>query len=238
MTQIRASLESIAPTVDEAIEKGLEQLNLNREDVEVQVLDEGKKTIFRFAARQARVKLIVKSRLDNLAEEVMNQSQTAPNETASTNYIVDSLQHILELMEVDAEIEYKIEEEDDDDNYRRPLTKLNLEGDDLRFLIGRKSEVLNAFQYLLSLIASHRENQWVPVQLDIQNSRGRREMQIKKIATRIADQVAETGKRQSLEPMPANERRLVHMILRKRPDVYTESFGEEPHRKIYIYPKK
>ncbi len=235
MTQIRASLESIAPTVDEAIEKGLEQLNLNREDVEVQVLDEGKKTIFRFATRQARVKLIVKSKLDNLVEEVKNQSQTQSNENVSSKFIVDTLQHMLDLMEVKAEIECEIVEEDSD---RTPLTKLNLEGEDLRFLIGRKSEVLNSFQYLLSIIASHNENHWVPIHLDIYNSRGKREMELKNIAFRIADQVVETGKRQSLEPLPINERRFIHKILSKHPHVYTRSLGKEPRRKIYIYPKQ
>ena len=74
--------------------------------------------------------------------------------------------------------------------------------------------------------------------MDVQNYRGRREGEIQKMARLIADQVVETGKRQSLEPMGASERRMVHMALRKNDAVYTESVGEEPNRKIFIYPKK
>ncbi len=235
MTQIRASLESIAPTVEEAIEKGLEQLNLTRDDVDVQVLDEGKKTIFRFASRQARVKLIVKPDTVGFAAPEESIVFDESSENGQESLVEDTLRHILELLEVDADLDMSIEDQEDG---RKPLIKINIEGDDLRFLIGKRSEVLSAFQYLLSLIVSHRENEWVPIQLDVQNYRGRREQEIQKMARRMASQVAETGKRQALEPMGASERRMVHMALRKNTEVYTESVGEEPNRKIYIYPKK
>ena len=235
MTQIRASLESIAPTVEEAIEKGLEQLNLTRDDVDVQVLDEGKKTIFRFASRQARVKLIVKPDTAGFAAPEESIVLDESSENGQESLVEDTLRHILDLLEVDADLDMSIEDQEDG---RKPLIKINIEGDDLRFLIGKRSEVLSAFQYLLSLIVSHRENEWVPIQLDVQNYRGRREQEIQKMARRMASQVAETGKRQALEPMGASERRMVHMALRKNTEVYTESVGEEPNRKIYIYPKK
>lgn len=235
MTQKRASLESIAPTVEEAIEKGLEQLNLNREDVDVQILDEGKKTIFRFASRQARVKLLVKSADLELPSHPDIKVVNPENEVNQETLVVDTLSSIIDYLDIDAELQTSIEEQDDD---RRPVIKINIEGDDLKFLIGKKSEVLNALQYLLSLMVSHKESQWVPIQLDVQNYRGRREGEIQKMARLIADQVVETGKRQSLEPMGASERRMVHMALRKNDAVYTESVGEEPNRKIFIYPKK
>ncbi len=235
MTQNRTSLESIAPTVEEAIEKGLEQLNLTRDEVDVQVLDEGKKTIFRFAARQARVKLIVKSETSQPVPETTVDSVPVSQEVSQQSLVEETLRHMLDLMEVDADLQTSIEDQEDN---RKPLTKINIEGDDLRFLIGKRSEVLSSFQYLLSLIVSHRENEWVPIQLDVQNYRGRREQEIQKMARRMASQVVETGKRQALEPMGASERRMVHMALRKNNDVYTESVGEEPNRKIYIYPKK
>jgi len=235
MTQKRASLESIAPTVEEAIEKGLEQLNLNREDVDVQILDEGKKTIFRFASRQARVKLLVKSADLELPSHPDIKVVNPENEVNQETLVIDTLSSIIDYLDIDAELQTSVEEQDDD---RRPVIKINIEGDDLKFLIGKKSEVLNALQYLLSLMVSHKESQWVPIQLDVQNYRGRREGEIQKMARLIADQVVETGKRQSLEPMGASERRMVHMALRKNDAVYTESVGEEPNRKIFIYPKK
>jgi spoIIIJ-associated protein len=235
MTQIRASLESIAPTVEEAIQKGLDQLNLNKEDVDIQVLDEGKKTIFRFAARQARVKLIVKSDDSFIQHQTDNIKTDGIKSINETDHVVETLESMLDLMGLDVVLHKTVEEQEGD---RRPLIKINIDGDDLRFLIGKNSVVLNAFQYLLCLIVSHKENQWVPIQLDIQNYRGRRESQIQKMARRIADQVVETGKRHSLEPMGASERRMVHIALRKNDAVYTESVGEEPNRRIFIYPKK
>lgn len=234
MTQIRASLESIAPTVDEAIRKGLEQLSLTRDDVDVQILDEGKKGFFRFASRQARVKLLVKPKDSqlNFATEALSEKTENIYEN---NHVVQTLQKIFDIIKLDVELETTIEDQEDG---RIPVTKINIEGDNLKFLVGRKAEVLNSLQYILSLIASHKENQWVPVQLDIQNYRGKREKAIQKMAKRTAEQVIETGKRQSLEPMGPSERRIVHIALRKNDQVYTESVGEEPYRKIVIYPKR
>jgi spoIIIJ-associated protein len=77
----------------------------------------------------------------------------------------------------------------------------------------------------------------VPLSIDVEGYRSRRQQQLKQLARRIADQVVETNRSQALEPMPANERRLIHIELRSHPDVYTESAGEGDRRKIVIYPK-
>ena len=125
----------------------------------------------------------------------------------------------------------KLSEDDDREYYR-----VEIEGDDLSLLIGRRAETLNAIQYMVSLIVTHHFGNWIRIQVDIQNYRSRRELELQKLARRMADQVISTGRKQMLEPMPANERRIVHIELRKRDDVYTESVGEEPNRKIFIYP--
>ncbi|NLC30206.1 MAG: hypothetical protein GX773_07070 [Chloroflexi bacterium] len=85
-------------------------------------------------------------------------------------------------------------------------------------------------------MVSHEFGRWIPIQVDIQNYRSRREKELQKLARRIADQVVSTGRKQTLEPMPANERRIIHIELRRRNDVYTESIGEDPYRKVYVYP--
>ena len=89
---------------------------------------------------------------------------------------------------------------------------------------------------MISLMISHEFNRWIPIQVDIQNYRSRREKELQKLARRMADQVVSTGRKQTLEPMPANERRIIHIELRKRDDVFTESVGEDPYRKVYIHP--
>jgi spoIIIJ-associated protein len=101
-------------------------------------------------------------------------------------------------------------------------------------LIGRHSETLNALQYISSLILCEKAGEWVPLNLDVQGYRMRRERQLRQLARRLADQVIQTGRRQVLEAMPANERRIIHLELRYHPFVTTASIGEEPNRKTTI----
>ena len=148
-------------------------------------------------------------------------------------FIEKTVKTLLDYMKVSAviTIEKKLSDEDEREYYR-----VEIEGDDLSLLIGRRAETLNAIQYMVSLIVTHNFGSWIRIQVDIQNYRSRRERELQKLARRMADQVISTGRKQMLEPMPANERRIVHIELRKRDDVYTESVGEEPNRKIFIYP--
>ncbi|MGI6259326.1 MAG: RNA-binding cell elongation regulator Jag/EloR [Anaerolineaceae bacterium] len=255
----RLTLEVIAPTVEEAIEKGLEELGLVRDEVDVEVLDEGKLNLFRFASRQARIKLIVKHSVmkgqnpeitpdaneeelsDSDDDELFEDDFDLQSEFESTSFdesdeeasILFAVNKILDLMGTEAEVSIQKRTSEDD---QRTFYNVDIQGDDLSYLIGRRSETLNAIQYMVSLIVSHQYNRWVPIQIDIQNYRKRRQTELQKLARRMADQVVATGRRQTLESMPANERRIIHIELRKRDDVYTESIGEEPYRKVYIYP--
>jgi spoIIIJ-associated protein len=97
---------------------------------------------------------------------------------------------------------------------------------------------LNALQYITSLILGKELGHWVPLLIDVQGYRLRRERQLRQIARRMAEQTIHTGRRQTLEPMPANERRIIHLELRDHPQVTTESIGEEPNRKVTIVLKK
>ena len=126
--------------------------------------------------------------------------------------------------------------EDEDRNGRKPIL-VDIHGDDLSILIGRKAETLNALQYITSLIIGKELGRSVPLSVDVEGYRTRRQEQIKQLANRIANQVTQTGRSQSLEPMPASERRIIHIELRDHPEVYTESIGEGDRRKIVIYPK-
>lgn len=258
----RMTLEVIAPTVEEAIEKGLDQLGLEIDDVDIEVLDEGKRNLFRFAARQARIKLTVKSAQQDTEVITTEDVITIPDEDEDDNsddlmdievedeeHVVSSdqgldynvvktrvqeiVKKLLQLMKTYAVATVELKDSEDDD---RQFIRVEIEGDDLSFLIGRHAETLNAIQYMISLMVSHEFNRWIPIQVDIQNYRSRRELELQKLARRMADQVVATGRKQTLEPMPANERRIVHIELRKRNDVFTESIGEDPYRKVYIHP--
>ena len=121
-------------------------------------------------------------------------------------------------------------------------SRLNVtgEGDEreaLGALIGRKGERLSALQHLVNLMLSREMGGWTRVLVDVEDYRGRRERQLREIADRAAQRVLETGKMLQLEPMPALERRWVHLALRSNPDVATQSIGEEPNRRIVVLPR-
>jgi spoIIIJ-associated protein len=121
-------------------------------------------------------------------------------------------------------------------------SRLNVIGDEddreaLGSLIGRKGERLSALQHLVNLMLSRRTGQWTRVLVDVEDYRGRRERQLADLANRAADRVLETGKMLQLEPMPALERRWVHLALRDREGVATQSIGEEPSRRVVVLPR-
>ena len=111
------------------------------------------------------------------------------------------------------------------------------EREELGALIGRKGERLSALQHLVNLMLSRQMGAWTRVLVDVEDYRGRRERQLREIADRAANRVVETGKMLQLEPMPALERRWVHLALKANPDVSTQSIGEEPNRRIVVLPR-
>ena len=147
---------------------------------------------------------------------------------------ISMLARVIDLMDFESEIEaFWVEpESSDDDRY----LQLNVTGDDLGALIGRRGDTLASIQYLLRLMVNQRLRQWKNIVVDIENYKARRVDQLTQLALRMAEQVADSGRSLALEPMPANERRIVHVALRDHPDVYTESIGEDDRRKVHIIP--
>jgi spoIIIJ-associated protein len=150
----------------------------------------------------------------------------------STEQVVSKL---LSLMGLQAQVTASYGESDRQE--RQPV-HVDVRGDDLGVLIGHRSETLNAFQYIASLVVSKQMEQWVQVIMDVEGYRSRRERQLRQMARRMAEQAVKTGRRQVLEPMPPNERRIIHLELRDHPKVYTESVGADPRRKVTILLKE
>ncbi|MEZ4862128.1 MAG: RNA-binding cell elongation regulator Jag/EloR [Caldilineaceae bacterium] len=157
------------------------------------------------------------------------------------------LTEMLHLMDFDAEVSASWQEEtetfedEDEDEGEVSVTEryllLDVNGTDLGALIGRRGETLENIQYLLRLMVNQKLHQWKNIVVDVEHYKARRVTQLTQLATRMADQVSNTGRAISLEPMPASERRIVHMTLRDHPDVYTESHGDGPRRKVHIFAK-
>ncbi|HKJ28217.1 MAG TPA: RNA-binding cell elongation regulator Jag/EloR [Anaerolineales bacterium] len=265
----RATLEIIAPTVEEAIEKGLNELNLQRDQVDVEILDEGSKGLFGFGNRQVRIRLTLKGDEKQAAppeptpefnepaskpetETVHDEAETVEDEsvddeTVDAASVDDELENVraiaqatvaelLEKMDIHhAAVESSILFPEDDQD-RAPGILVEILGDDLSILIGKRAETLNALQYVTRLIVGKEIGQGVNLTVDVEGYRSRREKNLRSLARRMAGQAVKTGRKQMLEPMPANERRIIHIELRDNDEVTTESVGDEPRRKITIIP--
>jgi spoIIIJ-associated protein len=272
MRDKRATLEVIAPTVEEAVAKGLSDLGLPEEAVEIEVLDQGSRGLFGLGSRHARIRLAVKSarqvepvevapaptarqevieaepvqivaespeRKPKPAEEkqIRTAEKHEPQDEAHELRVArETVSELLEKMRVKAEVASRFGEPDDE-KARVPIY-VDVRGDDLSILIGRRAETLNALQYIANLIISKELGHSGAVIIDVEGYRSRREGQIRQLARRMAEQAVKTGRRQVLEPMSAGERRIIHMELRSHPSVSTESIGEEPRRKVTILPKE
>jgi len=149
-----------------------------------------------------------------------------------TEAVVSKLLHLLNL-EAQVSAHYGAPGRDE----QRRNINVDIRGNDLSVLIGRRSETLSAFQYIASLIIGKETEQFVQLTVDVEGYRDRREKQLIQMAKRMAEQVAKSGRRQTLEPMPSDERRIIHIALREHPDVTTESTGDDPYRKVTIIPK-
>ena len=115
---------------------------------------------------------------------------------------------------------------------------LDIEGDDLGILIGRRGQTLSCLQYIVRLIVGHQTKAWVPIIVDVEGYKQRRYEALRALAWRIAEQVKAKGTPFALEPMPAYERRIIHLALAEHPDVATESVGEGEARKVVILPRE
>lgn len=260
MNKKRTQLEIIAPSVEEAIEQGLQDLGLPREAVDIEILDEGSRGLFGLGSRQSRVRLTIittsetraprptpvefahSSTSESQPTKTLDQAEPVPVTSPISEedeFILtvarDVVSELLEKMRVHAKVTSEFGEREDERS-RTPI-RVNIYGDDLSILIGRQAETLNALQYISSLIISKEIGRSIPLVVDVEGYRTRRENQLRQLARRMADQALKTGRRQVLEPMPANERRIIHIELRENPQVMTESIGEEPRRKITIIPK-
>ena len=261
----RATLEVIAPTVEEAISKGVSELGVPEDAVDVEILDTGSRGVLGIGSRQARIRLVVKAyqpqeattepspdssiaqledeypieetdtTSDSVDEPAAYESSTTSSEDITLYVARETVIELLDKMKVRATVKsYYGEPEDIRD---RVPVYVDINGEDLSILIGRQAETLNALQYISSLIVGKELGHSIPLVIDVEGYRKRRTQQLKYLARRMADQAVKTGRRQVLEPMPANERRIIHIELRDNPEVSTESIGEEPRRKVTINPE-
>ncbi len=222
------NLEISAKTVDEAIAKALEQLGVSREDVNITVLSEGKSGgLFGLGAEEARISVGLITELD--------LSATAHPDVV--NIAKGILEKLLALMGVEGTIVPGTYPDEGGGPNTAPIA-FNIEGDDLGILIGHRGQTLSSLQYIVRLVVGHQTDTWIPIVIDAEGYKQRRYDALKALAQRMAEHVKTKGSPFTLEPMPAYERRIIHMTLADSSVVYTESIGEGESRKVVIHPKR
>jgi spoIIIJ-associated protein len=219
------SLEFSGKSVEDAIEKGLEELGLPRDAVEVETLSEGSRGILGLGGEEARVRLTPRGETPGAGGPA---AAGAANGTAK-----DVLEALLRGMGLRAHVEIL----PDVDAEARDAFILNIVGDDLGVLIGRRGETLRDLEYMTRLLVAQKMKQAPRFVVDVEGYRTRRERSLRELAKRMAERVQTNRQPITLEAMPPNERRIVHISLRDHPSVKTQSIGEGEHRRVMIMPK-
>ncbi len=184
-------------------------------------------------------------------EEKIQEDEDAQNIPEATQKVIDSLDHntvisitrdvlveILHKMGINANVFYQEQAiVQETERAVKPIV-FDIKGDELGILIGRRGQTLACLQYIVRLVVSHKVKASVLIVIDVNSYKQHRYKSLNNLANRIAEEVEANEKSFELEPMPAYERRIVHMALANHPTVYTESTGVGEARKIVIIPKE
>ena len=216
------SLEVNGKTVEEAIDLALEQLGLSIDEVEVTVLKKGKPGFLGLGAEEATVRVI--------------PLQSGQEEDEVAALAKKTVEELLRLMKLEAKVEPTSPLQATSPEIKS--IALEIKGQDLGILIGRRGETLAALQYIVRLIVARHQKTRVPVAIDVEGYKQQRYHVLRDLALRLAQNVKATGRSTTLEPMPADERRVIHLALSVNPDVTTQSIGEGEVRKVAILPRR
>jgi spoIIIJ-associated protein len=219
----QAGHEFSGKTVDEAIEKGLAQLGLARDAVVVEIVREPSRGLLGIGGEDAIVRLMP-------LEPPAAEAKSADDVAALASQMLETL---LRHMGIPVHVESAPDLASDSPN----AFVLNVLGDDLGVLIGRRGETLRDLEYILRLMVAQKTGKQARLSVDVEGYRTRRERVLRELAKRMADRVEASHQPITLEAMPPNERRIIHITLRDHPHVRTNSIGEGEHRRVMILHK-
>ncbi|GAA5416556.1 hypothetical protein Pryu01_01591 [Paraliobacillus ryukyuensis] len=207
MKQLTAS----GQTVEDAVQSALKQLNITEDQVNVEIIDEGKKGLLGlFGSKPAVVKVTVQPNPIEQAETYLNEIMT--------NFTDKPIL-----------VEHTI-------NGKNVI--FDLSGENIAMVIGKRGQTLNALQYLTQLFIHRVTTERYQVTVDAEGYRSRREQTLEQLAVRLADKALKTNKHVALEPMPSFERKIIHNVLQSEANVHTYSDGVDPNRYVVIKPVK
>jgi len=241
------SVEVSAKTVDEAIDIALEDLGLKRSQVDIEVLTPGKPGLFGLGGEQARIRVTALEGVEVQRPEPEHEPETREElfpesdievkdiDSEEVELASDYLRTLLELAGINAEVTVRAPETPAD-GLGRATAVLDIDGEDLGLLIGRRGSSLAALQYLVNVMVTRRLQSRVLVTIDVEHYHRRREESLRGLARRVAERVRHSHRPFTLEPMPAAERRIIHLALAEDQGVMTASVGQGDERKVVIRP--
>ncbi len=204
-------IEVSAKTVDDAVTAACQQLSITSDKLEYEVVEEGKAGFLGIGAKSAVIKARVKATLKDTVEIFLKDVFAAMN------------------IEAKVSVEYNEAEKNMD---------IDLSGEDMGMLIGKRGQTLDSLQYLVSLVANKESEEYIRVKVDTENYRERRKATLENLAKNMAHKAKRIRRSVSLEPMNPYERRIIHSALQDDKYVTTHSEGDEPYRRVVITPKR
>lgn len=232
------SVEITGKTVDEAVATASARLGIPPDRLDYTVVSEGSKGILGIGAGDAKIVVSLQPALApgerppaggyGSAAPVVSSVEQRPRVPNGPEMAQATLEEIVDKLGIDAEVSLRQED---------PIT-LDIAGEDLGILIGHRGETLTALQFILNQMLNHKTGQWMGVMVDVEDYRLRREDSLRGLARRMADRARYYRQPVTLEPMPAHERRIVHLALQEHPQVTTHSIGEGDDRRVVITPRK
>lgn len=252
-------VETLGKTKEEAVEKAAKELGVSREDLIVEILEEGNKGFFGFGAKDFKIKASIKesSQIDFSPKDILfgaEEREESKKETVKQETMVKEEDH-LEILTKEREEKPEISEEQIRESVHEfldgifrslgidaqisvhregEIVKVMITGESAGVLIGRRGEALDSLQLLLGLAVNKTAEGYVKLQLDIENYREKREESLVRYAHKMARMASKQRRNIRLEPMSPNERRIVHSALQSDSYVTTYSEGDEPYRKVVI----
>ena len=258
MSEMEQAIEAVGEDIDAAIAEGLARLGVDRDAVEIEVLDDGSRGLFGLGARAARVRLMPKlkvmpqqapaapvepdlgeapvSSAEPLSRTVAEPAPGLPQEKDEAKIARGVLLELLALMGIER-AQVNVRRAEPAVGEKEPPLVLNVRGPGTDVLIGPRGKTMAALQHVTRLIVGQEMASRVHLVIDVDGFKARRERSLHRLAQRMAEQAIHTDRTVVLEPMPPHERRIIHLALRDHPDVTTESIGEGDRRKVTIIPR-
>ncbi len=261
MSEIERTVETTGSDVEEAVAAGLEELQVDRDAVDIEILDEGSRGVFGLGAREASVRLTVKAQpevarpaepertqatrteakpqpspMPSGAKPEMAKSEQEEAEEDKVEIAREALLELLAMMGFE-DVQLDVRKAEAAPGEKDVPLVYDVRGPDVSTLIGHRGETLAALQHITRLIVGQETANWVNLIVDVDGYKAQRAESLRGLAERLAEQAVRTNRRVILEPMPPHERRIVHLALRDHPQVTTESIGQGDRRKVTIIPK-